>query len=263
MVPKGEAMGLKKRIALFILTIILAQGVWAQVPDVDVIITSDNAYSFGWGPLSSMTSFFGDIFNYTAGDIFNCSSGPETYLVSGANAVDFLYICAWSDDTHTQGVLGQFTAVGGPTVYTGEGEWEVYATGLDFDNSPGPTLAEINAQISIANTASGTPGLTSVGWVGTTPIAGREGVLEYGEDNTTPLDNGTPTCANPFNIVCATSSGHPHAIDDEARWMWYKRPGSTCAFIEGNQREFLIFRLRASSVATETSSWSRVKTLYR
>jgi len=87
--------------------------------------------------------------------------------------------------------------------------------------------------------------------------------LEFGEDNTTPRDNGIPTCANPFPIVCPTSSGQTNAIDDEARWMWYKRPTSNCAFLEGNQREFLIFRISASSVATETSSWSRVKTLYR
>lgn len=253
---------MKKQAMIFVafVAIVLPLAAWSQLPDVEVVITSDNAYSFGWGPLTGMTSFFGDVFNTTAGDIFNCSGGPEVYVVSGADAADFLYICAWSDDSVTQGVLGQFTAIGEATIYTGAGSWEVYATGMDFDSSPGPSLADINAQIAIANIAAGTPGTTSIGWVGTTPVGGREGVLVYGEDNTTPSGG---TCDNPFPVVCPESSGQPNAIDDEARWMWYRRPGAACAFIDGNHREFLIFRLRAEVVSTEQSSWGEIKAMYR
>jgi hypothetical protein len=247
-----------------VLIAISQQSLAQTVADVDVTITADNAYGFGYGPSTGITSYFGGVFNSTAGDIFNCSTGPETYVVSGGSVGDFLYIVAWSDDGVTQGVLGQFKASGGgPVIYTGQGSWEVYATGIDFDGSGGPTLTAVNAQIAAANSAAGAAGATSIGWVGTTPVGGREGVLVFGEDNTT---SSASTCSNPVPVVCPTSSGQPNAIDGQARWMWYLRPGATCAFLEGNHREFLIFRMPLAAIVPiglESRSWSGVKAIYR
>jgi hypothetical protein len=219
----------------------------AQVPNVDVKITADNAYGFGWGTATTLSNYFGGVENFTAAQIFNCplGNGPEGYVVSGANLNDYLYIVGWSDDSVTQGVIGQFRVGTDPALYTGGGAWEVYATGIDFDiGLGGPPVAAIDTQIVTANAAAGAPGLTSIGWVGTVPVTGREGVLVFGEDNTTPSGG---SCANPFPIVCSTE------IDAAARWMWYQRPSSACAFLNvfpesGNHREFLIFRISIRAV---------------
>jgi hypothetical protein len=244
--------------------------IWATAPpvcsaqvSVDVVITCDNAYGFGYGPATGMSNYFGGILNTSAGEIFNCGGGPEIYTVPGADVNDFLYIIGWSDDAITQGVLGQFKA--DQTVYTGQGAWEVYATGEDYDLNTGPSLSTINIHIATANAAAGASGSTSIGWVGTTLDPGREGVLVFGEDNTTPAGG---TCDNPFPVVCPESSGEPNAIDAEATWMWYQRPDSDCAFREGEHREFLIFRIPVSEVApppvpVEKKSWGAIKTLYK
>lgn len=231
----------------------------AQLPATDVRITADNAYRFGWGSVSSIpaANLFGGVENTSAGAIFNCPlsftqpAGPERYTVNGANLSDYLYIISWSDANTTQGVLGQFQTGTNPPLYTGYPGWEVYATGMYFTNfSGGPPLATINTQIGIANAGTGTAGLTSIGWVGPVVTPGREGVLVFGEDNTT--NRTSPTCPNPFPIVC---QNHPpiaplqEGIDAAAKWMWYQRPNSTCAFLDGNHREFLIFRIPLQALA--------------
>jgi hypothetical protein len=65
-------------------------GLWA-VATVNVTITSDNAYSFGFGTAAGLTSLFGGVENCTAGEIFNCTGGPETYSVT-AQAGDYLLV---------------------------------------------------------------------------------------------------------------------------------------------------------------------------
>jgi hypothetical protein len=231
------------RAGLLAAATLLATGAAAQVPNTDVKITADNAYAFGWGDASTMLNYFGGVENTTADAIFNCplGNGPEGYTVSGADLSDYLYIVAWSDNIVTQGVIGRFQTGTNPPLYTGQGEWEVFATGIDFGiGSGGPSLSTINTQIVIANAATGAAGTTSIGWVGTVPTVGREGVLVFGEDNVTSPGDGT--CGNPFPLVCATE------IDAAARWMWYQQPGAACAFLDGNQREFLIFRIPLSDV---------------
>jgi hypothetical protein len=221
-----------------------------QLPsDVNVIITADNAYGFGYGAASELVNYFGGIENITSDDIFQCpvGNGPEQYLVPAAdgNAGSFLYIISYADKQTTQGVIGKFFRDGAPAIFTGNGAWQVCATGQDFDpGMGGPSLAEINQQLVICNAGGGDPALTSQGWMGTSPKP--QGNVVFGEDNSTDRDR--PSLGNEFRIACD--------IDTEARWMWYDwRPDQSVSspFIwpGGNQnttRDFLIFRLGAEAI---------------
>lgn len=227
--------------------------------DVEVLITADNAYGFGYGTEGEMLNYFGGVWATTAGEIFNCpvGNGPEAYTVpaSDANAGNYLYIIAWADSATSQGVLGQFRRAGGgsnPAVYTGSGDWEVCATGVNYTpSSGGPDLATINAQLGICNARSGDPATTSAGWVDAAGAGGGVGALAAGEDNTTGRTSVEP--GNEFPVVCE--------IDGEAHWMWYNWdpanivwPTSGSPFIwpsgagDNPDKQFLIFRIRAEDI---------------
>ena len=231
----------------------------APIPDaapptpVNVIITADNAYGFGYGTADTMSNYFGGLEATTAGEIFNCpiGNGAEQYLVpaNDADVGNYLYIIGYADSSTTQGVLGQFFRDGGQPVYTGQGNWEVCATGVNFSpGSGGPDLAEINTQIGNCNAANTDPATTSVGWVDETGTA--NGQLTFGEDNSTPRN--AVEVGNEFPIVCG--------MDPEARWMWFNWdpanidwPTNGSPFIwpggGGNpDKQFLIFRIPAEDI---------------
>lgn len=201
---------------------------------VDVTITADNAYSFGYGTVSAIGTLYGGVNNTSAGAIFNCVGGPEAYANVPAPANSYLYIVAHSDNSGTQGVLGQFVPVTNPNgtvVYTGTSGWQVFATGTDIP----PTLSDVNFQIGLANSQSGGVG-SSGGWVGVANNpAGTTGALALGEPNT---PGGT------FPQVCTT------AIASAARWMWYNPDPSTITdpFSGNIAGEYLIFRLPIEQV---------------
>lgn len=218
---------------------------------VHVVITTDNAYSFGYGDQATITTFTQGTRAATAGDIFNCplGVGPEAYDIPAASAPDgaFLYIVTWDDLAVTQGVVGQFTRDTG-TVLTGDPRFEVCGTGLDFSSGPnaqtGPDLATINAQIAICNAGTGDPATTTRGWVNTAgaTTAGALGTLAVGEANDDP--SGT------FPIACAqtpTADG----VRSDAHWMWYD-PGTGAdpfhATGVNTFKAFLIFRLAAAVI---------------
>ena len=218
---------------------------------VDVVITADNAYSFGYGTGDTITTFIQGQRAQTAGQIWNCGEGPEQYTVAEADAPEgaFLYIVTWDDLAVTQGVLAQFKRDTG-TVLTGDDRFEVCATGQDYSSSQtGPTQQIVNAQIAACNTASGTTSTTSMGWVGTTgAMAGTPsaiGKLAVGEPNDAP--DGT------FPIVCQPGQTASPGIDSAAHWMWYDPMdgASSDAFHStGSNRTkaFLIFRLSAGAI---------------
>lgn len=222
--------------------------------NVNVLITADNAYGFGYGTSSTMMNYLGGIENVSAGDIFDCpvGVGTEAYVVPAAEAPSgaFLYIVTWSDMAVTQGVIAQFRREGDPTtIYTGDPRFEVCATGVPFDlGTRGPSLAVINEQIARCNARSGDPATTSAGWVNATGTA--NGALAIGEDNTT--DRGAPTPGNEFPVACG--------IDPSARWMWFNwspatlvwpTTGSPFLYPAGSDnptKQFLIFRLGAEYI---------------
>ncbi|NOT01078.1 MAG: hypothetical protein HOP29_10660 [Phycisphaerales bacterium] len=195
-----------------------------------------------------------------AAEIFNCAGGPETYSHTKPGNF-YIYIAAWSDDSVLQGVLARFEGnqPGATIGYSGAG-WEVFATGIDHDCPPagGPSRADINTQVGLANTLSGGPG-SSVGWVdtlgGTSGSGLEKGVLVVGEPN-------APT-GGVFPQVCPNESqNNPQLIDmtDQPRWMWYNAHPDPAdpqyisdAFTMnppggGGHREYLIFRIQLSAL---------------
>jgi hypothetical protein len=214
-------------------------------PDVEVVITADNAYSFGYGEEAGITTFIQGTRAQTAGQIFNCGEGPESYTVPSAMAPDtaYLYVVSWDDLAVTQGVLGQFKR-GSDPVYTGTDAWDVCATGVNFSaSSVGPTQTEVNAQITICNAGSGAAGTTSEGWVDLAgPVtAGAVGTLAVGETNDA-APGGT------FPPTCVDMAG---GIDSAARWMWYQPGGVADPFRSTGSntfRAYLIFRIAAIDI---------------
>ena len=259
---------------LALLTALLAGPQAARAVDVDGVITVDNAYGFGFGDVTGMTtsSYFGGIRNTSASDITNglpvlytagtanagngftnTGVGPELYDLNGLPASDFMYIVAWSDDRTLQGVMASFT-VGSTTVGSSPGVgWEVYATGIDRDSTvSGDTLtnsttdiALINSQIAIANASGGGAG-TSVGWVdenGLLPDSTLgSGELVFGDPN-----DGLPGGTHPFGVI--------NGVSGSSQWMWYNENPALIsnpfsAGLEGSDghHEFLIFRIPVASI---------------
>lgn len=254
-------------------------------PDVHVLITADNAYGFGYGTDSGLTDYFegvedggDDIFVCSAAcdantpcaggvecDIFGTcnddSRGPETYVVPGnlTTRDGYLYVVVWSDESVTQGLIGQFSASDGTgdTVYTGSDEWEVCATGMDLDPSVGMAMAPsetlINSQIVACN-AGGVPGVTtfSGGWIG-------DALENNPNDEDMELTVLTDVSMEPneFADLCQAEDNNAagrtgDSLDAEARWMWFDddNTDATGAFTSnGSPRgDFLIFRLPIDSV---------------
>lgn len=219
--------------------------------DVDVVITADNAYSFGYGDVNGINNFTQGTRAITAGQIFNCGEGPEAYLVPAADAPPsaYLYIVTWDDLAVTQGVLGQFRRGTGAPLYTGDLQFQVCATGINMQASQtGPTQSDINAQILICNSGSGDKATTSAGWVNlagaVTP--GAIGTLAVGETNDAmPGGSFPPTCVTGVAPVGTAS------IDPAAHWMWYNPGGVTNPFSSTGSntfRAYLIFRVAAADI---------------
>jgi len=256
------------------LTLLGVAGAPAAAIDVNGVITVDNAYGFGFGDASGMTTstYFGGIRNTTAADITNglpvlytagtanagngytnAGVGPELYDLSGVPASDYMYIVGWSDDAQLQGAIASFT-VGSQTVSTNPGEgWEVFATGRDRDSgvasdtltNSATDIALINSMIALANVNGGGAG-TSIGWVdenGLLPDGSTgSGALVFGDDNT-----GGAGGTHPFGSI--------NGIEDSAQWMWYNEDPSsiTNPFSAGPEgadghHEFLIFRIPVANI---------------
>lgn len=219
-----------------------------RAPDVHVVMTADNAYAFGWGDGDRVTSLRGRPRTETAADIFNCpvGRGPEAYDVPAEEVPlgAYLYVIAWADDATTQGLVGQVSR-GGPPVYTGSGDWQVCATGIDHDpgaSGSGPAIEVVNEEIARCNGAAGDPARSSVGWVTSSGALspGAVGKLVVGEENNARDGN--------FPIVCQKDDTGNQGVDAAARWIWYSPDGRNPFVYGGGKnptRDFLIFRLPA------------------
>lgn len=217
--------------------------------DVEALITTDNAYSFGYGDSNAIGTFVAGGPASNGPEIFNCpiGYGPEPYVVPGKDAPSnaFLYIVAWADTQTTQGTLAQFKRTGGPSVYSGSGSWQVCATGQFFDaTGPGPDKGTANDFITQCN--AGATGTTySKGWVDTSGAltAGAIGKLAFGETNE---DQG-----GSFPIVCQKDDAGTPGMEKGAKWMWFDPLDGQSPF-EGNDsnltESFLVFRLPASAL---------------
>lgn len=226
--------------------------------DIDVVLTADNAYAFGYGTEDEMLNYFGGVASTLASEIFSCATGPEQYLVPAEDVAEYLYIVAYGDQATTQGVIGQFRRISdrpdgtaGDVLHTGDEGWEVCATGVDYNSGdPTPTLMVVNEQIALCNSAMTDPATTSQGWVD--EVGTSLGALAVGETNETPYAGG-PMPGNEFPLVCDV------LVDAEARWMWFNWDPDVIVwpvqspFIypggAGNpMHDFMIFRLAADAL---------------
>jgi len=224
--------------------------------DIEVVITGDNAYGFGYGDDEGIYTYYGGIENNSAGQIFNCNGGPEEYLVPGEEAefATFLYIVGYADSSVTQGVLGRFRKLDGPNmgdnIFTGDPEWEVCATGMNYSpGSGGPDQDTISMMIQACNDGALDPLTTSVGWVDS--VGTEFGAVAIGEDNTTPYDGG-PMAGNEFPITCQAK------MDLDARWMWFNWDPANVVWPQQSpflwpggsnpDHQFLLFRLAAAAI---------------
>ncbi len=214
--------------------------------DVDVVITADNAYSFGYGDGDAIATYIPGTRAITAGQIFNCpvGEGPEHYVVPGDAAPlgAYLYIVSWDDLSVTQGVLGQFKRDAAP-LYTGDAAWEACATGIDLSASAtGPSQADVNAQIAICNGGAGSATTTSKGWVN---LAGS---ITPGAVGNVAIGEANDTAGGTFPQVCPAASG---GVDEASHWMWYT-PGNIANPFQSTGsntfRAYLIFRLPAGQI---------------
>ncbi len=216
------------------------------LPDVQVVITSDNAFSFGYGDAQRLDTFVEGVPSDAEG-IFNCpvGFGPEPYVVPGDQAPGgaYLYIIAWADRSYTQGALAQFKREGGLPVYSGHGAWEVCATGKEYvpNAGPGPDQGTVNDYVNACN--AGASGDTfSKGWVNANGAitSGARGKLALGETNEESTGD--------FPIVCQVDDTGAQGIDAEARWMWFDPEDGKSPFVgndDNRTQSFLIFRLPA------------------
>jgi hypothetical protein len=219
--------------------------------EVDVVLTADNAYAFGWGDSTRVGTYRNVAPARLAGEIFNCpvGNGPEAYVIPASDAPRgaYLYVVAWADRATSQGVIGQFRRRGGDPIFTGNGAWEACATGREYDPQTAefPTQTVVNEQIGNCNAGSGDPATTSAGWVGASAAVTPNAVgrVAFGEDNS--ASDGV------FPIVCQKDANNVEGVSPSAKWMWYSPtaadpfryvgPGNTT-------RTFLIFRLPARAL---------------
>ncbi len=216
--------------------------------DVEAVVTTDNAFSFGYGDATKISTFIRGEGSDGPG-IFDCpvGHGPVAYVVPAAQAPAgaYLYVIAWADTDVTQGTLAQFKRVGGQAVYSGDGAWEVCATGKPFDHlGLGPDESTVDVNIGECN--KGAAGDTfSKGWVTTSGAltAGARGKLAFGEANDDP--------GGDFPIVCQKDDAGVSGIDAVARWMWFDPQDGQSPFVgnvDNRTKTFLIFRLPADAL---------------
>lgn len=226
------------------------------VPELTVVLTADNAYRFGFGSASMLRSMFGAAEATSAGQIFNCSEpctrgracsstpcgplgacedaeGPEVYVIpeGAATREDFLYVVAWSDDSVTQGLLGEIRTRDGRVVRTGDDGWEVCATGVDYDRG-GPADAEVNDWLGRCGRGEG----ASRGWVA---VRASGPSLAIGETNAGSDGDFPETCIDP-------SFGD--ALSRETRWIWMTPTAGSADAFTTPAPEFLIFRLPTTAI---------------
>lgn len=212
--------------------------------DVRMQLTADNAYMVGVGSALKLSNLSAPVVNGSAAEIFGCPNGTEFYTIS-APLHGYLYVVAWSDESVTQGVLGefrraeQFSYLTAPPIYSGDHRWNVYATGIDFDGLPGPSQALVEQQLALADLGTGDPLTSSQGWVDESGALCDQfyefaGVLAVGEPNDGLAPNSQ--CGNAFPKVCD--------LNKKPKWMWYLNWNLfSCAFTPGaDHDEFLIFR---------------------
>jgi len=168
---------------------------------------------------------------------------PHAEAVNFTSSDRFLYLACWSDDYAAQGLLLDFTITSGSGViqaFSGSPLWKVAPGDSNISGCSTPPEADIASA-----------------------MARRIPTLSF-------VDVAVG-CANPpVNADCYGRWGHLPEISPAALWMWFdsgQQTGPNAPFEPGfNHREFLVFRLDLLAmlpVPTRTTSWGRLKAIYR
>jgi hypothetical protein len=199
--------------------ILFALAVPASAVPINVAVTADNVFAIYTGSETAAEVSVAADNDWTSTATFSFNLPSD----------DYIYVAAWSDDLVAQAFLAQFTNTStGYRFYSSDPQWQVTATGVDKDKIGSdytedvPTLAELTAQILLANAGTNPSG----GWVDTT---------------VGPANGASPWGLRPL-------------IDAEAHWSWYDSGGDPAAgapFTSGfDHDEFLIFRIAVAATPT-------------
>jgi hypothetical protein len=220
-------------LALGSLTLAISSIATATV--LDVTITADNAYTFGFGDENGIAvgDLYGSVTNTTACEIF-CASGPEAYQVDSGEH-DYVYITAWPDNSSYQGVLANFSS--GGEKLSSLSAWEVFATG-DLSSSASNTfqLSSINDAIFNANNNLGAAN-GSIGWVDESGSIGTNGKLAV--DST-----------NSEYVVSPQAGGLTGLFHESDHWLWYDNEATSNPFSYSSAGDagWVVFRAELSSI---------------
>ncbi len=208
-----------------------------------VTVDADNDYALYSGNSTTATTFYGNQYNYLAGQLFVAQS----YNVTLSPANNYIYIAAWSDLATAQGLLVDVSsAISGNLLLgsgsIGAGQWQVAATGMTIPASASPP-----------DVYFGDPGLAGA-------IAAANSATDPSGGWVTPTDY--TTYDNAQGGVYHSINGPPGIdvpqIAPASEWMWYQIPGTgggNSPFAPGmNEDEYLIFRLPATAVPEPASA---------
>ncbi len=179
--------------------------------------TCDNSYAIWVGNANGVVTKIKEYTNVRAHEIWQ-----GEHFTFQAEADDYLYVIAWSDDATLQGLIGAFD--GGVSIQMGDPAWKVLPTNSNKGNNQFPTLTEINGFVTTAAASD---------WKD--PYIG-------------------PTNANTSNIYGGVSSIAGIPLD--ANWVWHNSNNSPNPFRGYNHEEFLIFRIPIEELTDDSSGGS-------
>lgn len=225
---------------ILIATVVLSPVVASAQYTVNV--DADNDYAVYTGTSTSATTFYGNQYNSTAGQL----QVAQSYNVTLTGSNNYIYIAAWSDLSTAQGLLVDIAATSGGLLLDsgsiGAGQWQVAATGKTLPaNATPPDVFFSDPGLAGAIAAANSATDPSGGWVTPTDYT----TFDNAQGGVYHSINGPPGIVVP-------------QISANSEWMWYQRPGTgggNAPFAPGlNEDEYLIFRLPATAVPEPASA---------
>lgn len=107
-----------------------------------VTVDADNDYALYTGTSTAATTFYGNQYNFLAGQL----QVAQSYNVTLSGANNYIYIAAWSDLATAQGLLADISSTSSGNLLLGSGsiaagQWQVAATGKTIPaNAPPPDV---------------------------------------------------------------------------------------------------------------------------
>ena len=226
MTKKSQTM--KSLYLILIFSFNLAHTVYAQRLKASFAV--DNCYAIYLGDKEGAVkkvlpkSTANGVINKTPQTIFQATKVTTDYQPG-----DWLYMIAWSDDKHCQGLIGEFSDA--KTLKTGDPGWEVFGTSRNADAflNNAPTSNTVNRFIGKANAEQ----------LWTQPASGE-------------LNKNTAFQCRAYSKVRSVKG-----ISNDASWIWHdtgKDKQKGAPFSGFNHDEFLIFRFPVQLISGAEST---------